>query len=104
MRRDNGGGVIDGAQVKELIRRNTYGGAGKHERREHQEIPVIATESGIKSEWEHKSKYPTYISVKMTDGQWVKYQIHTPQPGFQNGEEISRAPSRVIGYPPEKRK
>ena len=84
----------------DLVRENTYGGTkdGIRETRR-QEIPVISNEDGIKLEWDNRSgEYPTMIQLRMTDGQWVKYQIFVEQPKPQISPALKDLEKMGHGY------
>ena len=94
--------IIDGREIKDIIRRNTYGGSREERHGKAQEMPVLSIREGIKMEWERRAeKYPSTITVQMTDGEWVKYKIDIQQPGFQAAMDIIRNPAYKRGYPPE---
>lgn len=72
-------------QVGEIFRENTFGGSkyGEREKPKTQQMPILAREGGIKLEWDNRvGEYPTTIALKMTDGEWVRYQIVVEQPEF----------------------
>lgn len=69
----------------ELLQENTYGGnkngEGKHAKRQRKEMPQICGMKGIKIEYgKDDEQYPVFVSLKMTNGEWVKYEIHRDQP------------------------
>lgn len=59
----------------------------------------------IRSEWEHNvGKYPDIVSVKMSDGTYVRYRIDIPQPNphvERMHGNLERMDSLVQGYPPD---
>lgn len=88
-------------QIGELIRRNTYGGSKEAPAAE-KHMPIVTSEAGIKMSWNRRSDiYPSEISLKMSDGEWVSYRIDIQQPGFKNSMEILKNGSWERGYPPE---
>lgn len=88
-------------KIGELLMENTFGGSrgGKHAKKN--QIPIIATEGGIKIEWDgHPGEYPPIVKLKMTDGQWITYQIHVEQPVFSPA--LADLEKMQRGYPPKK--
>lgn len=77
--------MTDGKKIKSLIQKNTYGGdkmgiGHKKPHRPKKEMPAMACQSGIKMEWEHGCDiYPSRITIQMTDGKWIEYQVHIRQ-------------------------
>ena len=93
------GGVVE--TMAGLVERNTYGG-GKHGPKIlPRQMPQINNFEGIKLEWDNSAdKYPSYISIKMTDGEWAKYQLFAEQPPISPALEAVANMRR--GYPPER--
>ena len=74
MRRRRSEGRIEEA-LPEILMRNTYGGTGKHLKRKPRIMPVVARYGGIKIEWnEEEDAAPSFVTMEMTDGSWVKFQ------------------------------
>lgn len=89
---------LDGREITDLIQRNTFGGNKTGVRA--REMPVASTEKGIKMEWDNREdKYPAYVWIRMTDGEWVEYMIRVKQPDYKGAEDESRNPHIVRGYP-----
>lgn len=90
--------------LAEIFQDNTYGGdkyKGKHAKRQTKKMPKIASREGIKMEYgPGEEEYPVFISVQMTDGTWVKYQIYREQPAVSPALEAVANMRR--GYPPER--
>ena len=84
----------------DLVRENTYGGTKNGIRKiKRQEMPIISNEGGIKLEWDNRSgEYPTMISLKMTDDQWIKYQICVEQPEPQISPALKDLEKMGSGY------
>ena len=84
----------------DLVRENTYGGTKNGIRKiKRQEMPIISNEGGIKLEWDNRSgEYPTMISLKMTDDQWIKYQIYVEQPEPQISPALKDLEKMGNGY------
>ena len=58
-----------------------------------------STKDGIKLEWDNRSgEYPTMIQLRMTDGQWVKYQIFIEQPKPQISPALKDLEKMGRGY------
>ena len=88
-------------QIGELIRRNTYGGSKETPAAE-KKMPVVTSEAGIKMRWNRRSDvYPSEVSLKMSDGEWVSYRIDIQQPGFTNAMKSLKSGNWKRGYPPE---
>ena len=89
------------SEVAEALKNSTFGGdkyAGKHAKRPARKLPKLANMKGIKVEFgPGEDEYPVFVSLKMTDGSWMKYQIHREQPEFSPALEDIANMSR--GYP-----
>ena len=86
--------------LTELLKANTYGG-GKHEKRQRHEMPKVADQEGVKIEYGPGEKeYPVFVSLQMTDGAWVKYQIYREQPAISPA--LADVANMRRGYPPER--
>ena len=93
-------------RLGDLVRENTYGGTKDGIREtKRQEMPIISNEGGIKLEWDNRiGEYPTMISLKMTDDQWVKYQIYIEQPEPKISPALKDLERMQRGYPPRRRR
>lgn len=87
--------------LAEIFRENTYGGdkySGKHAKRPEKKMPMVGNLEGVKIEYgPGEDEYPVFVSLKMTDGTWVKYQIHREQPALSPALEDVANMRR--GYP-----
>ena len=93
--------------VAAILEENTFGGnkagEGKHRRRHRREMPDVHGAAGIKMEYDGtEERYPVYISLLMTDGEWVKYQIHREQPAPKISPALEAVANMKRGYPPER--
>lgn len=77
-----------GMDIDRILQENTYGGSKDGRIKIRRQLPVIIREEGIKIEWDrYPEEYPPIVRLKMTDGEWVTYQIQADQPGFQKDPE-----------------
>ena len=61
--------------LPEILENNTYGGSGKHGKRKPRIMPMVGRYGGIKMEWnEEEDAAPSFITLEMTDGSWVKFE------------------------------
>ena len=99
-RTENTAGEVTEAMAS-IVEKNTFGG-GKHGPKFlPRQMPQINNFEGIKLEWDNRAdKYPSYISIKMTDGEWAKYQLFVEQPAISPALEAVANIRR--GYPPER--
>lgn len=93
--------------LAEILKENTYGGdksgEGKHRRRTHREMPDVKDLNKLKWEFDGTEEhYPVYITVQMTDGEWVKYQIHREQPAPVISPALEAVANMKRGYPPKR--
>ena len=67
--------------IADILIENTYGGSKGGVPATRRQMPVISKYGHIKMEWDRYAKdYPSEITVEMTDGEWVRYQIYIEQP------------------------
>lgn len=86
--------------IEEILRENTYGGSKSGTRTIIRQMPIVTSQEGIKMEWdEYAEEYPSTVRLKMTDGNWVEYQIHNAQPAFEAAMEGIKNPAYKRGYP-----
>ncbi len=86
--------------IEEILRENTYGGSRDSRKAITRQMPIVTSQEGIKMEWdEYAEEYPSTVRLKMTDGNWVEYQIHVEQPAFEAAMDIIKNPAYKRGYP-----
>ena len=93
--------------LAEILKENTYGGdkagEGKHRRRTRREMPDVKDLNKLKWEFDGtEERYPVSISVQMTDGEWVKYQLKVEQPAPKISPALEAVANLKRGYPPER--
>lgn len=93
--------------LSEIMKDNTYGGSktgeGKHAKKPRKEMPNVNGVEGITIEYDKtEEKYPVYLSIKMTDGEWVKYQIYREQPKPVISPALEAVANMKRGYTPKR--
>ena len=106
MRKKRTGEPLSMKTVTSLIEENTYGGSkseGKHAKKLRKEMPNVNGVEGITLQYDGtEEKYPVYLSIKMTDGEWVKYQIYREQPAPVISPALEAVANMKRGYPPKR--
>ena len=103
MRRRTNARTILPETLVAIFEDSTYGGSkysGKHAKRPEKQMPVVANQEGVKVEWgPGEEEYPVFVSLKMTDGSWMKYQIHREQPAPKVSPALEDVANMSQGYP-----
>ena len=69
--------------IMDLLAENTYGGGKDKSKSVKRQMPVIASIDGIKVGWDNRyDEYPSTVSLRMSDGEWITYRLFVEQPGL----------------------
>lgn len=89
--------LYQGKTIEEVLREHTYGGT--KDGVPYRPQPVLSKEKGIKMAWDKcADKYPSTVTLEMTDGNWVPYRLEVEQPGFVAAMDIIRNPAHERGH------